>query len=123
MHIYHKDDVVSPLVSEHGEIVYELIGRAVGGSPERHSIAHVVIPPGKASLLHHHPEAEESYYILKGRARMVLGDEDAIVKPGQAILIPRTQAHKIFNVGEQDLELLAICAPAWEPSNSVWLEE
>ncbi len=122
MHIYHKDDVVSPLVSDHGEIVYELIGRTVGEQPERHSIAYVVIPPTKYSSLHHHPEAEASYYILRGQARMVLGDKEAIVGPGQAILIPRTRAHKIFNVGEQDLELLAICAPAWEPSNSVWLE-
>jgi mannose-6-phosphate isomerase-like protein (cupin superfamily) len=114
-------DQASPLISEHGEVVYELIGRAVGQPTESHSLAHVKIPPGKASLPHHHPLAEESYYILAGRGRMVLGDEETVVVPGQAVVIPPTQMHQVFNIGDTDLELLAICVPAWEPTNSVYM--
>ncbi|MDY7078444.1 MAG: cupin domain-containing protein [Chloroflexota bacterium] len=123
MHIYHKDDVNSPLVTGQGEVIYELIGRTVGESTERHSLAYVVIPPGKSAPLHNHPEAEESYYILKGEAQMVLGDEEAIVGPGQAILIPPSSPHKISSIGEDDLELLAVCVPAWEPTNTVGMED
>lgn len=122
MHIYHKKDVHSPLVTEHGEIIYELIGRGVGETTERHSVAIAVIPPGKSSLSHYHPETEESYFILRGRARMTLGDEEAIVGPGQAVLIQPQKPHKIINIGEEDLEFLAFCVPAWEPTNTVWLE-
>jgi mannose-6-phosphate isomerase-like protein (cupin superfamily) len=122
MHIYHKKDVHLPLVTD-GEIIYELIGRGVGETTERHSVAIVVIPPGKSSLLHYHPEAEESYFILRGQARMTLGDEEAIVRSGQIVLVPPPKPHKIINIGEEDLEFLAFCVPAWEPTNTDWLED
>ena len=115
-------DEVSPLVTPHGEIIYELIGRAVGEPTRRHSVAYVTLPPGKSSLSHRHPEAEESYFILQGKARMLLADEETILIPGQAILIPSPKPHKIINIGETDLTFLAICVPAWEPTNTVPLE-
>lgn len=122
MHVLSKD-TVSPLVSQHGEVIYELIGRAVGESTERHSVAYVTIPSGKSSLLHYHPHAEESYYILQGTARLLLADEEAILVPGQVILIPPPKPHKIINVSETDLAFLAVCVPAWEPANTVFLEQ
>jgi mannose-6-phosphate isomerase-like protein (cupin superfamily) len=120
MHILSKDKV-SPFVSEHGEIIYELIGRAAGESTERHSIAYIIIPPGKASLLHYHPYAEESYYILEGKGHVLLGDEETVVVAGQAILIPAPKPHRITNIGETDLAFLAFCVPAWEPDNTEFL--
>jgi mannose-6-phosphate isomerase-like protein (cupin superfamily) len=122
MYILSKEKVL-PFVSQHGEIIYELIGRAVGEVTERHSLAYVTIPSGKSSLLHYHPHAEESYYILKGKGRILLEDEDTIVLPGQAILIPSPKSHKIINIGESDLVFLAFCVPAWEPNNTEFLEE
>jgi mannose-6-phosphate isomerase-like protein (cupin superfamily) len=122
MHVLSKDKI-SPTVSPHGEIIHELIGRTVGESTQRQSVAHVTIPPGKSSLLHYHPEAEESYYILEGKARMLLANEEAIVVPGQAILIPPQKPHKIINVGETDLAFLAFCVPAWEPTNTAFPEK
>ena len=123
MHIYQKQEIHSPLVTAHGEVIYEMIGRGVGEISERHSVALVVIPPGKASLLHYHPETEESYFILKGQARMILGEEEAMMRPGQIVLIQAPKPHKIINTGAEDLEFLAFCVPAWEPSNTVWLED
>lgn len=121
MHVLSKDKI-SPL-SQHDEIIYELIGQAVGESTERHSVAYVIIPSGKSSLLHYHPHAEESYYILQGKGHILLEDEDAVVVPGQAILIPPLKPHKITSIGEADLAFLAFCVPAWEPTNTVFLEE
>jgi mannose-6-phosphate isomerase-like protein (cupin superfamily) len=122
MHILSIDET-SSLVTPHGEIIHELIGRAVGTPTERHSVAHVIIPPGKSSLLHYHPEAEESYFILRGKARMMLADEEAILVPGQAVLIPPPQPHQIINIGETDLTFIAFCVPAWEPGNSIFFEQ
>ena len=110
---------VAPVASAHGETVYELLGRAAGA---RHSVAYVTIPPGKASLRHYHPEAEESYYILQGEARMLLGEEEASLSAGQIVYVPPLQPHRIVSTGTADLVFLAICAPAWEPGNSVFLE-
>jgi mannose-6-phosphate isomerase-like protein (cupin superfamily) len=122
MKVRKKADA-EPIVTSSGEIIYELVGRRVGQITERHSGAHVVIPPGKSSRLHYHPEAEESYFILKGRGRLRIGGEESEVSAGQMILIPPPQPHKIINTASEDLELLAICVPAWEPSNTVWLED
>lgn len=111
------------MVTDHGEVIRELIGRATEKPHDGHSLAHITLPPGKSSLLHYHPQAEESFYILEGHARMRLGDDEVILGPGQAVLVPPPVAHKIINIGETDLKFLAVCIPAWEATNSVWLEE
>ena len=122
MHVRHKDQA-EPITTSTGEVIYELVGRRVGRATERHSGAHVVIPPGKSSRLHYHPEAEESYFILKGRGRLRVGDEEAEVGAGQMILIPAPLPHKIACAGAEDLELLAVSVPAWEPEGTIWLED
>jgi putative monooxygenase len=110
-----------PLETEHGEIVYELLGKAAGGS-QSHSLAQIVIPPGKGSLRHYHPAAEESYYILSGTAQMELDGETATLNPGDSVFILPDQVHRIANAGNQNLVILAICVPAWTPDNSVYLD-
>lgn len=123
MHALSLNDL-SPITTPHGELIRELIGRtATEGSVPRHSVAHIVLPPGKSSLRHYHPEAEESYYILSGRARVLIGEEEVELTAGTAVLIPAPQPHKITNIGSEDLAFLAICVPAWEPDNSVFLEK
>lgn len=120
MFVNHVDHV-DPLESEHGEVVYELLGHAAGGT-EKHSLAQVVIPPGKASLKHYHPVAEESYYILAGEGRLEIDDETRTVGPGDSIAIHPKQVHQLHNDGDDDLLLLAVCVPAWTPDNSVYLD-
>ncbi|NDJ76270.1 MAG: cupin domain-containing protein [Chloroflexi bacterium] len=113
---------IEPVESEHGEIVYELLGATAGGT-QAHSLAHVVIPAGKAARKHYHPIAEESYYILSGTGRMELDGDSATVGPGDSVAILPNQVHTIVNTGSEDLVLLAVCVPAWTPDNSVFLDE
>lgn len=120
MHIRSKDDC-QPIGGDHGETVYELLGHAVGGA-EQHSVAYIEIMPGTASLKHYHPDAEESYYILSGAARMVIDGETQTLSPGQAVAIKPLMVHQIFNDGPEPLRFLAICAPAWTPDNSVYVD-
>ncbi len=121
--IFDISSVGRPLQSPNGETIWELAGRFVEGTTDRHSTAEVVLAPGSSTLNHFHPEAEESYYILKGRGRMIIDGEEASVGPGQAIYIAPNRAHKLVNTGPGELRLLAICVPAWEPANTVWLEK
>ena len=107
--------------SEHGEIVYELLGAAVGNS-DKHSLAQIVIPPGKASRKHYHPVAEESYYILSGTARLEVDGVTSTLGPGDSVLLVPLQVHQISNAGEDNVVLLAVCVPAWTPDNSVYLD-
>lgn len=120
IYIRHQNDC-QPLVSEHGEIVYELAGAAAGGAAQ-HSVAHIELPPGKASLKHFHPAAEESYYVLTGVGRLVVDGETFTLQPGQVAVITPGMVHQIFNDGPDRLHFLAVCAPAWTPDNSVYLD-
>jgi mannose-6-phosphate isomerase-like protein (cupin superfamily) len=120
MHIRNAKQVRA-LHSEHGEIVYELVGAAAGGT-NTHSLAEIVLPPGRASLKHYHPTAEESYYILSGIARLVVDGESTVLGPGDGVVILPDQVHQILNDGDADLIFLAVCVPAWTPDNSVYLD-
>jgi mannose-6-phosphate isomerase-like protein (cupin superfamily) len=119
MDIFDISTTPTKIETEHGEIIFELAGRTVGRRTANHSVAYAVIPPGKSSLPHFHPRAEESYYILSGKASVEIGSEVTIVLPGQLVLIPSSLPH---NKGETDLTFLVACAPAWEVLDVVWLE-
>ncbi len=90
---------------------------------ETSSLARVEIPPGVASRPHYHPVAEEIYYELEGRARVEIDGEHRELAAGDSVLIKPTQHHQIWCVGEQTLAILCTCTPAWEPSNTVYLDE
>jgi len=122
MDVFDISTTPTRIAAAHGETIYEIVGRTLGRRTESHSVAHVAIAPGKSSLRHFHPEAEESYYILAGSARIEVGHETATLRPGHIVLIPPPLPHKIYNAGRSHLLLLVVCVPAWEPTNTVWLE-
>jgi len=123
MHIASKQDIGEPLYAPSGEIIYELVGATEAtGSAEKHSVALVVIPPGKSSDAHYHLVSEETYYILRGAARMVIDERIFQLAPGQACLIQPGERHQIFNLGDEDLQFIAVCAPPWQAGDSVFVE-
>ena len=114
--------LITPIETQHGEIVCEYFGQAAGGTAQ-HSLAQIILPPLKSSLKHYHPLVEESYYILSGQGRIVIDAEEAIIKAGDAVAIPINAVHQIFNDSGEDLIFLAICAPAWTPDCSVFVDD
>jgi mannose-6-phosphate isomerase-like protein (cupin superfamily) len=119
MYINEKTRVCNPLKNPQGETVYELIGSAVNsGGAGLHSLAVIVMPPGCSSQRHYHKVGEETYYILSGSASMMIDDHEFILTPGQACLIQPNESHQITNNGKENLEFIAVCAPAWTPANS-----
>jgi mannose-6-phosphate isomerase-like protein (cupin superfamily) len=122
MHIKRSDNMPG-FITPHGETIHELIGHTGGGS-QQHSIAQITLRPGKASLKHYHPIAEESYYILAGRGQVLLDETWTDVTAGDTILIPSNVVHQIRNTSQsqESLVFLAVCLPAWTPDNSVYLD-
>lgn len=53
----------------------------------------VTYQAGEGPPPHFHPNDEQFIYLLEGRAAFVLGDEVAIVAPGDLIHIPRNAVH------------------------------
>ena len=119
MKLSDKKDIGSPLVTPTGEVIFELIGKGEeSGGILSHSLAQILIPPGKSSAPHFHQESEETYFILSGEGMMTLDQKQFTLKPGQACSISPGEIHQIVNQGEKDLEFLAVCVPAWTPEDS-----
>lgn len=119
MKVKHSDEIVNPLQTPSGEIVYELIGRTgTEGNPPSHSLARIVIPPGKSSAPHYHQASQETYYVLEGVGKMRVDQAGFNLHPGQACWIEPGEVHQISNDGAYDLVFLAVCVPAWVPEDS-----
>ena len=119
MHTRYRD--IKAFITKDGSEIRELM------HPSRHrvrhqSLAEATVLPGHETLLHKHRQTEEIYYILQGRGRMTLGDEEFDVAPGDTICIAPDTAHKIFNTGESLLKILCACAPPYSDGDSELLQ-
>ena len=70
------------------------------------------LPPGYATVEHHHPRAEEIFLVLRGTAAFAIGDEsEREVGPGCFAFAPRGVRHAIRVPGDEPLLLFASVAP------------
>jgi quercetin dioxygenase-like cupin family protein len=67
-----------------------------------------VIPPGHSIGEHTHEGDMEAYYILKGKALISDNKEEVILEAGDCNICPDGESHGIKNVGDDDLEYIAI---------------
>lgn len=86
------------------------------------SIAHVLVLPGRVSLLHKHKTFTELYYVLKGRGIMWVGKEKFPVRGETLIEIPPNTAHKLKNIGRTSLKHLVISVPAFNPKDIILIK-
>ncbi len=123
MKIYNSENSQNVFKTPTSEILSEFIGAGLEESTSNYSIAHVKILPGGLTPKHFHPEVEETYCITKGRGLLTVDSEEAEVKPGDVVQIKPPSHHKIVTIGEEAFEMLIVCAPAWTPDCTVWLEQ
>lgn len=70
--------------------------------------AKIVIPPGNSIGEHTHQGDMEAYYILKGKALLIDNGQETILEAGDCNLCFDGESHAIKNVGDEDLEYIAI---------------
>ncbi|MFC1885090.1 cupin domain-containing protein [Thermodesulfobacteriota bacterium] len=70
------------------------------------------VPVGSEQPIHNH-EPEQCYYIIKGKGRMIIGEESRDVFVGDAVYIPSNLKHGIKNIGDESLEYLTANAPVF----------
>ena len=77
--------------------------------------------PGKGLKAHLHPESEEIYYIMKGRATVYLGKEQRphLVGPDTAVYIPSKTIHWFRNESEDILTIAFFVAPGRDKSEII----
>ncbi|MDP7742793.1 MAG: cupin domain-containing protein [Lentisphaeria bacterium] len=67
--------------------------------------------PGHESDSDIHPDADEIYYVVSGAGKLLLGDEEYVVRAGMTIFIPAGVRHQSFNTGDENLVYYFIFAP------------
>ncbi len=68
--------------------------------------------PGKSHDFHRHPGQEEVIYVLEGVIEQWVGQERAILRAGDAVVIPESAIHASFNESDERAKILAILSPA-----------
>lgn len=107
-----------PFVTKDGSTIREL-AHPEWSAAGNQSLAEATVPPGGRTDEHYHPRSEEIYHFVAGAGRMRLGDEEAEVRAGDAVVIPPGVPHKLFNDGPEPLVLLCCCAPAYSHHDTV----
>jgi len=78
------------------------------------SVGLYLLPAGGADDQKPHNE-DEVYYVVSGRAKLRVGDEDYPVQPGTVVFVPAHAVH-FFHAIEEELVLVVFWAP---PEKSV----
>jgi mannose-6-phosphate isomerase-like protein (cupin superfamily) len=83
------------------------------------SMADIIIPPGIEVKRHHHPVAEEIYYITSGEGIMWMNGASRHVGKGDAIVIRPGDVHSFLNNTKADVRMIVTSTPAWTPESIV----
>lgn len=60
---------------------------------------------------HAHEGADKFYYVLEGRGRFTVGDEEREAEAGALVIAPAGVPHGVMNIGDTRLSLLIAIAP------------
>ena len=74
------------------------------------SVVHVTVPRGKATPLHKHPEAEESFYVIDGDITVHVDGVDHELSRGATTTVRRDTPHA-FAVRSELAQLLVMFTP------------
>lgn len=75
---------------------------------DRYQVKHIVVKPGgRLSLQMHHHRAEH-WVVVRGSAKVTVGEEEQMVSENQSTYIPVGAKHRLENPGVIDLELIEI---------------
>ncbi len=69
-----------------------------------------VLPAGGTDPQQPH-EQDEVYYVVNGRARFRVGEDDQPVAPGTLLYVPAREEHRFHSI-EEELTVLVLFAPA-----------
>lgn len=91
-------------------LLYRLLSTQAN-SANLHPI-HVTIPANRQDEHLYHHEGEEWTYVLSGQLRLILGDEEFTLKPGDAVHFNAQILHHLNALNEQDAEILLVSCEA-----------
>jgi len=118
--VVNRNDV-RPFITKDTSEIREILAPA-NSSLKNQSLAEARVAPGRSTEEHYHPRAEEIYYILEGKGRIRIEEDEKEVGPGDGIAILPGKTHKVWNTGNADLVFLCCCSPAYSHEDTVMVE-
>ncbi len=90
---------------------------------DKMSLAHVIMQPKDASLLHKHATFSEIYFIIDGKGILYAGDRAFRVNEEDYLILPKDTPHKLKNTEARTLEHLVFSVPRFNPEDVILLDE
>ncbi|OIO63640.1 hypothetical protein COY26_02425 [Candidatus Woesearchaeota archaeon CG_4_10_14_0_2_um_filter_33_10] len=72
-----------------------------------------------SSKPHKHKEMEEVYFIMRGKAKLKVGDKIFPIEAGDVFSIPKNEYHNIQDV-EETIELIVVTNPKFDPNDLIY---
>ena len=120
LEIVNRKDA-APFITKDASEIREILSPR-NSSIKKQSLAEARVLPGKSTEEHIHPKTEEIYYVLRGRGRIRIDDEERDICPGDGIAIMPGSRHKVWNTGDVDLVFLCCCVPAYTHEDTIITE-
>ncbi len=73
-----------------------------------HKVKRIVVYPGKRLSLQRHQKRMEHWYVIEGDALVTLNDEELLLKPFEAVDIPRGTIHCVRNPGTENMAFIEV---------------
>ena len=73
---------------------------------ERYKIKRLTVLPGKKLSLQMHYHRSEHWVVVRGTAKVVVGDKEILLRPGESTFIPAGVKHRLENPGKVLLEVI-----------------
>ena len=75
---------------------------------ERYKIKRVVVNPGERLSLQLHHHRSEHWVVIKGKAKVTIGDVETFVHENESVYIPELTRHRLENPGKVPLEIIEV---------------
>jgi mannose-1-phosphate guanylyltransferase / mannose-6-phosphate isomerase len=74
----------------------------------RYKIKRIVVDPGQRLSLQMHYHRSEHWVVVKGTAKVTIGDQEMLVHENESVFVPKSQVHRLENPGKISLELIEV---------------
>ena len=75
---------------------------------ERYKIKRIVVNPGERLSLQMHYHRSEHWVVIKGAAKVTIGEQDSYVHENESIYVPKSTLHRLENPGKVPLEMIEV---------------
>ena len=98
-------------IRDHAKLQADKMAKIALASTARAQLDLYCLGPGQAQKPHTHADQDKIYVVLEGRARVVVGDAEEMLEPGEAVVAAAGAAHGIANDTSERLLVLVVVAP------------